>query len=148
MPKIKQVYCCTECGYESPKWYGQCPKCKEWSSFEEKVIQSATTGASLNIAKTFDIKPIGDIKGGSEIRFSTGLKELDRVLGGGLVVGSLTLVGGDPGIGKSTLMLQICQYLGKERTILYVSGEESQRQIKLRADRASAGEYNQSFSCV
>ena len=147
MPKIKQVYCCTECGYESPKWYGQCPKCKEWSSFEEKVIQSATTGASLNIAKTFDIKPIGDIKGGSEIRFSTGLKELDRVLGGGLVVGSLTLVGGDPGIGKSTLMLQICQYLGKERTILYVSGEESMSQIKLRAERLQVNTTNLFLAC-
>lgn len=135
MPKIKQVYVCTQCGYESPKWNGQCPQCREWSTMEEKIVQdSAKKGTALS-SKNVEIKPIGEIKGGSEMRFSTGLKELDRVLGGGLVVGSLTLVGGDPGIGKSTLLLQICQYLGQDKNILYVSGEESMSQIKLRAER-------------
>ncbi len=135
MPKIKQVYVCTQCGYESPKWNGQCPQCREWSTMEEKIIQDSPQKGMGAPSKAVEIKPIGEVKGGSEMRFSTGLKELDRVLGGGLVVGSLTLVGGDPGIGKSTLLLQICQYLGQDKNILYVSGEESMSQIKLRAER-------------
>lgn len=135
MPKIKQVYVCTQCGYESPKWNGQCPQCREWSTMEEKIVQDSSKKGTALSSKNVEIKPIGEIKGGSEMRFSTGLKELDRVLGGGLVVGSLTLVGGDPGIGKSTLLLQICQYLGQDKNILYVSGEESMSQIKLRAER-------------
>ncbi len=135
MAKIKQVYICTQCGYESPKWNGQCPQCKEWSTMEEKIVQQSSKTGMSSVSKAVEIKPIGEIKGGSEMRFSTGLKELDRVLGGGLVVGSLTLVGGDPGIGKSTLLLQICQHLGKDKSILYVSGEESMSQIKLRAER-------------
>jgi DNA repair protein RadA/Sms len=103
---------------------------------EERIVQeSPKRAASTSASKSVEIKPIGEIKGGSEMRFSTGLKELDRVLGGGLVVGSLTLVGGDPGIGKSTLLLQICQHLGNDKNILYVSGEESMSQIKLRAER-------------
>lgn len=135
MPKIKQVFVCTQCGYESPKWNGQCPQCKEWSTMEEKIVQQSPKMGAVSSSKSVEIKPIGEIKGGSEMRFSTGLKELDRVLGGGLVLGSLTLVGGDPGIGKSTLLLQICQYLGQDKSILYVSGEESMSQIKLRAER-------------
>ena len=135
MPKIKQVYVCTQCGYESPKWNGQCPQCRQWSTMEEKIVQESPKKGMGTPSKAVEIKPIGEVKGGSEMRFSTGLKELDRVLGGGLVVGSLTLVGGDPGIGKSTLLLQICQYLGRDKNILYVSGEESMSQIKLRAER-------------
>ncbi|MBQ8894176.1 MAG: DNA repair protein RadA [Clostridia bacterium] len=147
MPKIKQVYICTQCGYESPKWYGQCPQCKEWSTFEEKTVQQSSQVSPAGSSKALEIKPIGSIKGSSEMRFSTGLKELDRVLGGGLVVGSLTLVGGDPGIGKSTLMLQICQYLGQDKTILYVSGEESMSQIKLRAERLQVNTNNLYLAC-
>lgn len=134
MPKIKQAYICTQCGYESPKWYGQCPQCREWSTMEEKIVQEPVKGRVSRL-NSIEVRPIKEIRGGSEMRFSTGLKELDRVLGGGLVVGSLTLVGGDPGIGKSTLLLQICQYLGRDKKILYVSGEESMSQIKLRAER-------------
>lgn len=147
MAKVKQVYVCTQCGYETPKWYGQCPKCKEWNSLEEEIIQQPVKGTTATSSKSMNIKKINEVEGGSEIRFTTGLKELDRVLGGGLVLGSLTLVGGDPGIGKSTLLLQICQYLGKERSILYVSGEESMSQIKLRADRLKVDTDHLSLAC-
>ncbi len=147
MAKVKQVYVCTQCGYETPKWYGQCPKCKEWNSLEEEIIQQPVKGTTATSSKSMNIKKINEVESGSEIRFTTGLKELDRVLGGGLVLGSLTLVGGDPGIGKSTLLLQICQYLGKERSILYVSGEESMSQIKLRADRLKVDTDHLSLAC-
>ncbi len=147
MPRVKQVYICTQCGYESPKWYGQCPQCREWSTMEEEILNASSKNHSSVAAGAVDIKPIGDIVGGSEMRFSTGLKELDRVLGGGLVIGSLTLVGGDPGIGKSTLLLQICESLGEERSILYVSGEESMSQIKLRAERLNVHTKNLYLAC-
>ncbi len=146
MAKTKQVYICTQCGYESPKWYGQCPKCKEWNSMEEEIVQQSPKGI-VSGSKTVSVKMINEIEGGNEVRFSTGLKELDRVLGGGLVLGSLTLVGGDPGIGKSTLLLQICRYLGEKRSILYVSGEESMSQIKLRADRLKVDSNNLYLAC-
>lgn len=146
MAKTKQVYICTQCGYESPKWYGQCPKCKEWNSMEEEIVQQSPKGVAGS-SKTISVKMINEIEGGNEVRFSTGLKELDRVLGGGLVLGSLTLVGGDPGIGKSTLLLQICRFLGEKRSILYVSGEESMSQIKLRADRLKVDSTNLYLAC-
>ena len=146
MAKAKQAFICSQCGYESPKWYGQCPKCKEWGSMEECILQPSVSG-NTSRAAAMQIKPISEIVGGSETRFSTGLKELDRVLGGGLVHGSLTLVGGDPGIGKSTLMLQICQSLGRERSVLYVSGEESMSQIKLRAERLGVDTPNLFLAC-
>ncbi|MBQ7096007.1 MAG: DNA repair protein RadA [Clostridia bacterium] len=146
MAKTKQVYICTQCGYESPKWYGQCPKCKEWNSMEEEIVQQSPKGI-VSGSKTVSVKMINEIEGGNEVRFSTGLKELDRVLGGGLVLGSLTLVGGDPGIGKSTLLLQICRFLGEKRSILYVSGEESMSQIKLRADRLKVNSNNLYLAC-
>ena len=146
MAKIKQVFICTECGYESPKWNGQCPQCKEWSTMEEQtVVQGSKT--EIRSSRKVEVKTISEIQTGSEIRFSTGLKELDRVLGGGLVEGSLTLVGGDPGIGKSTLLLQICQYLGQEKKVLYVSGEESMGQIKLRAERLNVSSSNLFLAC-
>lgn len=145
MPKIKQVYICTQCGYESPKWNGQCPHCKEWSTMEEKMVQE--TKGTMGTSRSIEVKSIREVIGGSELRFSTGLKELDRVLGGGLVRGSLTLVGGDPGIGKSTLLLQICKYLGEDHSILYVSGEESMSQIKLRAERLNVDSENLLLAC-
>ena len=145
MPKIKQAYICTQCGYESPKWNGQCPHCKEWSTMEEKMVQE--TKGAIGSSRSIEIKPIREIVGGSELRFSTGLKELDRVLGGGLVRGSLTLVGGDPGIGKSTLLLQICKFLGENNSILYVSGEESMSQIKLRAERLNVNSEKLFLAC-
>lgn len=147
MPKIKQSFVCTQCGYESPKWYGQCPQCKEWSTMEEAIIDNSTKNSFSSARNAVEIKKIGEVVGGGETRFSTGLKELDRVLGGGLVIGSLTLVGGDPGIGKSTLLLQICQSLGEGRTILYVSGEESMSQIKLRAERLHVDTANLYLAC-
>ena len=137
MSKIKSVYICSECGYESPKWYGKCPSCGEWNTMQEEIKQPATSAASLlkNRAAFYE-KPVsvGEINTNDEQRFDTGFGELNRVLGGGLVKGSLVLLGGDPGIGKSTILMQICRNLS-DLNILYISGEESKRQLKLRADR-------------
>lgn len=134
MSKSKSIFVCQECGYESTGWLGKCPACMQWNTFVEERQENAPRGT---IAPAGVIKPVslGDIRTGSEERSLTGLSELDRVLGGGVVRGSLILVGGDPGIGKSTLLLQICNTTGPGSKILYVSGEESVGQIKLRADR-------------
>jgi len=135
MAKVKNIYVCRECGFESSKWNGRCQSCGAWNSFEEQQVSSSSKGyakKSIDIEKIMELSEI-DTEG--EVRYSTGIGELDRVLGGGLVKGSLVLLGGEPGIGKSTLLLQICEFLGGEHTILYVSGEESLRQIKLRAKR-------------
>lgn len=143
MAKIKSVYICSQCGYESPKWYGKCPSCGEWNTMNEEIKQQAIVSSSK--AKFAAYTPpvqISNISTDDEIRYSTGLSELDRVLGGGIVKGSLVLLGGDPGIGKSTILLQICQHLGVNNKILYVSGEESKRQIKLRADRLNVNNDN------
>ncbi len=135
--KSKTVYVCSECGYETAKWLGKCPNCGEWSTLQEE-IKVAPTGKEPSIKhKAQNIKSfkLNDIVSDNEIRYRTGMAELDRVLGGGIVKGSLVLISGDPGIGKSTILLQICQCLGRKLNILYVSGEESYNQIKLRADR-------------
>lgn len=135
MAKTKQVFFCQECGYESGKWMGQCPGCKAWNTFvEEKVV----TGTKKRTAKAVASVPasILEVTTGEETRIGTGMKELDRVLGGGIVKGSLVLLGGDPGIGKSTILLQVCRNLTTEgHKVLYVSGEESMQQIKMRAER-------------
>ncbi len=135
MAKTRQVFFCQECGNESTKWLGQCPACKGWNTFvEEKVV----VGAKKHVSVTEAVAPtsILDVDTSEEARIGTGMKELDRVLGGGIVKGSLTLVGGDPGIGKSTILLQVCRNLTvKEHKVLYASGEESLQQIKLRAQR-------------
>lgn len=135
MAKAKQMYFCQECGYESAKWQGQCPGCRSWNTFvEEKLV----VGAGKHSAKTEAAAPtsILNVTTSEDTRIGTGMKELDRVLGGGIVKGSLTLVGGDPGIGKSTLLLQVCRNLTTEgHKVLYTSGEESLQQIKLRAER-------------
>ena len=134
--KTVSVYYCQNCGYESAKWMGQCPGCREWNSFVEETVDKkiAGKGKSENreIAKP---QSLAQIKYSREERISTEFPELDRVLGGGIVKGSLMLVGGDPGIGKSTLMLQVCQKLANKMEVLYISGEESLQQIKMRADR-------------
>lgn len=142
MPKAKSVYVCRECGFESPKWNGKCPNCGSWNSLEETEIipkTKATIGVSAKSTGNDLSEKIVSLADAdtslNEVRYKTGLGELDRVLGGGLVKGSLVLLGGEPGIGKSTLLLQICEFLGSSHTILYVSGEESIRQIKLRAQR-------------
>lgn len=144
MAKAKTTaFFCKECGYESAKWFGQCPACKEWNTFvEEPVAKSKTArgiaSVSQNAVKNADCVPvdIGNITFEENDRITTGIAELDRVLGGGIVAGSLVLVGGDPGIGKSTLLLQMCFNLAQNgKDVLYISGEESLKQIKLRADR-------------
>ena len=136
MPKNKTIFVCSSCGYESAKWLGKCPACNEWNTFyEEKVINvSSPSGNTTNKVKATPRK-LNDVKGIETSRTSTGIGELDRVLGGGLVKGSLVLVGGEPGIGKSTLILQLCDKTQGEGKVLYVSGEESAEQVKIRADR-------------
>ena len=133
------VFFCQSCGYESSKWMGQCPGCKEWNTFEEEVVDKKSVGTlSKQRATAGEAKvlPLSEIEMTYDKRVSTGMKELDRVLGGGIVQGSMVLVGGDPGIGKSTLLLQVCRNLSKQKIkVLYISGEESLQQIKIRAER-------------
>ena len=143
--KAKTLFYCTDCGNETPKWMGRCPACGAWNTMEERpaekpsaksrktgyaVARGSDTGVALNRPRA-----MAEVETTDELRFQTGMGELDRVLGGGAVKGSLVLVGGAPGIGKSTLMLQICDSLCRFAKVLYVSGEESERQIKLRAER-------------
>ena len=139
--KVTTVFYCQECGYESSKWMGQCPGCKQWNTLVEEKVSvtgSGMGGSPKTLAHKDAPKPveISSISMEESERLSTNIKELDRVLGGGIIQGSLTLVGGDPGIGKSTLLLQVCRNLSNtEHKVLYISGEESLKQIKLRANR-------------
>ena len=140
--KAKTIFYCTECGNETPKWAGRCPSCGAWNTVveqKEPVAKAARSGKTFQGARAV---PISGIDTSEEIRFPTGMGELDRVLGGGAVKGSLVLVGGAPGIGKSTLMLQICKKLGEISKVLYVSGEESVHQLKMRAQRLGAENEN------
>ena len=139
MAKTKTAYVCTECGYDSPKWYGKCPSCGSWNTMAEETVREEKRGShGVNIlAPGAGNRPVRlkEISGTEDVRFSTGIGELDRVLGGGMVKGSLVLVSGAPGIGKSTLLLQACRSLCENDCVLYVTGEESLSQIKMRADR-------------
>ena len=133
--KAKTVYCCGECGYETANWAGKCPSCGAWNSFREIAVNETAPAGRAKAKFTRSVpKKISELDMSSEIRITTGISELDRVLGGGAVLGSLVLVGGAPGIGKSTILLQMCGNL-HERKILYITGEESERQLKLRANR-------------
>lgn len=147
--KIKSVYVCSSCEYESAKWLGQCPKCKEWGTLEEEMrsVNTASLKSNLSTPNRSKVCSLADIQADTEHRFDTGLNELNRVLGGGIVKGSLVILSGDPGIGKSTLLLQICEFLGKKLKILYVSGEESAHQLKLRAIRLNVKSENLSLLC-
>lgn len=137
--KTKTVFYCTQCGNETPKWAGRCPACGAWNTIVEQAERRSSGGKTrLHSISSVKASPITELESNDEIRFQTGMGELDRVLGGGAVKGSLVLVGGAPGIGKSTLMLQICKHLGQQFKVLYVSGEESAYQLKLRARRLQA----------
>ena len=134
--KTKTMYYCKNCGNESLQWMGRCPACGAWNTLAEHVDAANPAQKRVSAAREGrGPKPLSQIVSGREQRFSSGLRELDRVLGGGAVKGSLVLVGGAPGIGKSTLLLQICQELSRSNRILYVSGEESESQLKMRAER-------------
>ncbi len=143
MAKKKTQFVCNECGYISPKWMGKCPECNQWSSFTEEVeLPKMSTGVNIKSDNKKPI-PLKDVELVDELRYSSGISELDIVLGGGIINGSLVLVGGDPGIGKSTLLLQVADNVAKQnKKILYISGEESIRQIKLRSDRLGVENEN------
>lgn len=143
----KTIFFCQNCGHEESKWLGQCPACGEWNTFVEEKLDSGitkgTTAGSRSVRESVreaKVVPLTEVSADDDARCRTGIRELDRVLGGGIVPGSLVLVGGDPGIGKSTLLLQVCRMLSKDKKVLYISGEESQAQIKLRANRM--GEFS------
>ena len=143
--KAKTLFYCTQCGNETPKWQGQCPACGAWNTIVEQPAAPKSKGrvsAASPLVPARTPKKVSEMTIDQEIRFPTGLAELDRVLGGGAVQGSLVLIGGAPGIGKSTLMLQICHRLCEFTKVLYVSGEESERQLKLRADRLGVGDID------
>ncbi|MBP7175238.1 MAG: DNA repair protein RadA [Thermoclostridium sp.] len=140
MSKQKTKFVCSECGYETGKWLGKCPACLQWNTFTEET--ETEKRGNISIGASAKAIPLTEVSKDSEERVKTGMPELDRVLGGGLVGGSLVLVGGDPGIGKSTLLLQVCGTLAPTQKILYISGEESVKQIKIRADRLSVNHQN------
>lgn len=142
----KSVFFCQNCGHEENKWLGQCPMCKEWNTFVEEMVSTAKSSVG-KIATKENPLSISQVVINEDERVLTGIQELDRVLGGGIVPGSLVLVGGDPGIGKSTLLLQVCQKLSaSEKRVLYISGEESLKQIKLRANRI--GKFSDSLQLL
>lgn len=151
MAKSKTTFFCKECGYESAKWLGQCPGCHAWNSFVEETVENRLPGMAAKTGKRTDAaRPvsISEISLEEEIRTGTGLGELDRVLGGGIVQGSMILVGGDPGIGKSTLLLQVCRLVaGQGKDVFYISGEESLKQIKMRAERLGSFSEHMKLLC-
>ena len=149
MAKAKTtVFFCQSCGYESSKWMGQCPGCKEWNTFVEETVDKKSVGKTRAAVSETKPVPLSAIEASTDERISTQMSELDRVMGGGIVSGSLVLVGGDPGIGKSTLLLQVCRNLAAQKIdVLYISGEESLQQIKIRAQRVGSFEDSLHLLC-
>ncbi len=149
MAKNKTIFVCSECGYETAKWYGKCPSCGEWDTLNEEQIIVETSKASRNrLTHNSGVAlKLEQIDSSTELRYDTGIGELNRVLGGGLVKGSLVLLCGDPGIGKSTILLQMCQYIASGFSLLYVSGEESAYQIKMRAKRLGVANDKLAVMC-
>ncbi|MBQ7115641.1 MAG: DNA repair protein RadA [Clostridia bacterium] len=150
MAKTKTVFICNQCGYESPKWYGKCPSCNEWDTMNEEQIITETSKKGIinkNTSYANKVLSLSKIDSSTELRYNTGIGELNRVLGGGLVKGSLVLLSGDPGIGKSTILLQICEILANKLSVLYVSGEESAYQIKMRAKRLGVTSEDLAIMC-
>lgn len=146
MAKAKSVFVCNECGYESPKWLGKCPACGAWNTFfEQKNVESKSTATGKSIKEKASPQVLDNVVGRTDTRMDTGIGELNRVLGGGLVNGSLVLLGGEPGIGKSTLILELCDKITGTGKVLYVSGEESAEQVKIRADRLGIKNSNIMF---
>ena len=146
MAKAKSVFVCNECGYESPKWLGKCPACGAWNTFfEQKIVESKSTATGKSIKEKASPQVLDNVVGRTDTRMDTGIGELNRVLGGGLVNGSLVLLGGEPGIGKSTLILELCDKITGTGNVLYVSGEESAEQVKIRADRLGIKNSNIMF---
>jgi DNA repair protein RadA/Sms len=146
MAKAKSVFVCNECGYESPKWLGKCPACGAWNTFfEQKIVESKSTATGKSIKEKASPQVLDNVVGRTDTRMDTGIGELNRVLGGGLVNGSLVLLGGEPGIGKSTLILELCDKITGTGKVLYVSGEESAEQVKIRADRLGIKNSNIMF---
>lgn len=140
---LKSIFVCTNCGSTTSKWYGRCPSCGEWNTLEENTVETGKKGTKSNSHPGSVLTiPLSDVEGVEEIRYTTGIGELDRVLGGGIVKGSVVLLGGEPGSGKSTLLLQLCGHVCETASVLYISGEESARQIKLRADRLGVNSEN------
>ena len=140
--KLKTMYVCSNCGYSNPKWSGKCPECDEWNTMEESVVDTAPQKNSNFNVKAVNVSSVTEIELENEHRYNSGISELDRVLGGGIVKGSAVLLSGEPGIGKSTILLQLCGKIAPNYNILYVSGEESSRQIKLRAKRLNVENPN------
>lgn len=146
MAKAKSVFVCNECGYESPKWLGKCPACNSWNTFfEQKIVETKSSATGKAIKEKATPQVLDEVVGKNESRINTGIAELNRVLGGGLVKGSLVLLGGEPGIGKSTLILELCDKITGKGKVLYVSGEESAEQVKIRADRLEIKNNNIMF---
>ena len=143
--KVTTMFVCNECGYDSSKWLGKCPSCNSWNSFVEEKVSSSKSSKTVSSNEKNEVIELNKVEHKSTARIKTGISELDRVLGDGFVYGSLTLLGGEPGIGKSTLILQICDSINIDGKILYVSGEESAEQIKIRADRLKIKKDNLLF---
>ena len=135
MAKARSVYACTECGGESPKWQGQCPHCGAWNTLVEGLAESAPRHRFSGVTKSSELKRLAEVSARDAPRMASGIDELDRVLGGGFVAGEVVLIGGDPGVGKSTLLLQALARISGSRKAVYVSGEESAEQVALRARR-------------